>query len=363
MNIVFRADASNFMGIGHVIRCLTLARVMSEAGHSIHFVCREYAGNIGHKILKAGHILHLLPTPSSDIETKPNSLLSPPHLNWLGETWEVDAQQTNDALAGLEIDWLVVDHYALDHQWESLMRGRVRNIFVIDDLSDRFHNCDILVDQTLNQAEDIYKPLVPEHCALLVGAGYALLRPEFSLLRSQSLARRDVPNIRHIAIVFGGGDQSKHIFESLLSIQKSLIPDDVKITVVMTKNSAYFNQVSALSKALPYDIGIIAHIDDMANLMIGTDLVIGAAGGASLERCCLGVPTLLFVLAENQKFNALALAASGAVSVIGNLATDLESMLNAYVDEPQELTKLSRAASELVDGKGVERVMKRFQNV
>ena len=130
----------------------------------------------------------------------------------------------------------------------------------------------------------------------------------------------------------------------------------------MAKNSRYFNQVNALAKDLPNDIDIIAHIDDMARLMIRTDLVIGAAGGAALERCCLGVPTLLFVLAENQRFNALALSAKEAVSIISDLVVDLEVMLNGCVEEPQKLTRLSQSASELVDGKGVERVMKRFRN-
>jgi len=362
MNIVVRADASKFMGIGHVMRCLTLARALSDVGHVIHFVCREHEGNLGEKILEAGHALHLLPKASSYIETKPDPSLSPPHLNWLGEIWQVDAQQTKEALAGLQLDWLIVDHYALDHGWESSMRGRVENILVIDDLADRSHDCDVLVDQTLNQMEDIYKPLVPRHCILLTGARYALLRPEFSLLRAQSLASRNKPSIQHIAIVFGGGDQSKHILDSLLSIQKSLISNHVKITVVMAKNSRYFNQVNALAKDLPNDIDIIAHIDDMARLMIRTDLVIGAAGGAALERCCLGVPTLLFVLAENQRFNALALSAKEAVSIISDLVVDLEVMLNGCVEEPQKLTRLSQSASELVDGKGVERVMKRFRN-
>jgi len=362
MNIVVRADASNFMGIGHVMRCLTLARSLSEAGHVVYFVCREHTGNLGEKILEAGHVLHLLPKASSYIETKPDPSLSPPHLSWLGETWQVDVQQTKNALAGLKIDWLIVDHYALDQHWESSMRDQVENILVIDDLADRLHDCDVLVDQTLNQVEAIYKPLVPEQCLLLTGTRYALLRPEFSLLRSQSLASRNKPRIKHIAIVFGGGDQSKHILDSLLSIQKSLIPNDVKITIVMAKKSRYFNQVSVLAKDLPYEIDIIAHIDDMARLMARTDLVIGAAGGASLERCCLGVPTLLFVLAENQRFNASALSAKEAVSILCDLVVDLEEALNACVEEPQKLRKLSQAASELVDGKGVERVMKRFQN-
>jgi UDP-2,4-diacetamido-2,4,6-trideoxy-beta-L-altropyranose hydrolase len=362
MNIVVRADASNFMGIGHVMRCLTLARSLSEAGHVVHFVCREHLGNLGEKILEAGHVLHLLPKALSYIEVRPDSSLSPPHLNWLGEMWQVDVQQTKDALAGLKIDWLIVDHYALDQQWESSMRDQVGNILVIDDLADRLHNCDVLVDQTLNQVEAIYKPFVPEHCILLTGTRYALLRPEFLLLRSQSLASRNKPSIKHIVIVFGGGDQSKHILDSLLSIQKSLMPNSVKITVVMAKKSRYFNQVNALAKALPYEIDITAHIDDMARLMVSTDLVIGAAGGASLERCCLGVPTLLFVLAENQRFNASALLAKEAVYIISDLVVDLEVMLNICVKEPQKLRELSQAASELVDGKGVERVTKRLQN-
>jgi len=361
MNIVVRADASTFMGIGHVMRCLTLANALSEAGNNIHFVCREHQGHLGEKILAAGHALYLLPPPPTSIKTKPDPALSPPHQQWLGVSWKTDAKQTKEAIGDLIVDWLIVDHYALDARWESLIRSVAKRILVIDDLADRKHDCDELLDQTINQPETIYSGLVPNHCQLLVGSAYALLRSDFTTLRSKSLARRTEPSLKHLTIVFGGGDQSKHIIDALKSIQKSVIAKNVNITVVMAEDSRHYNQVNALSEKLPFEIEVLSYVDDMAQLMFKTDLVIGAAGGASLERCCLGVPTLLFLLAENQQANAQALSDMGAVSIIKDLTVDLKETLNTFVEAPQRLIVFSKAASELVDGKGTQRVMQRFQ--
>lgn len=361
MNVLIRADASKFIGIGHVMRCLTLANALSELGHQVHFVCREHIGHLGEKILTAGHRLYLLPKLSTSIKSKPDTTLSPPHLNWLGVSWETDFEQTKQVLGGLKVDWLVVDHYALDASWESSMSSLAKHILVIDDLADRPHNCDILLDQTVNKTESIYKGLVPDYCELLVGSDYALLRPEFALLRSKSLARRKKPVLKQLAIVLGGGDQSSKILNVLNTIQISDLDRSAKVVIVMSADNLHYSQVCFLAEQMEHDTEILSYVEDMAELMVNTDLVIGAGGGASLERCSLGVPTLLVVLAENQRENARALSAMKAAYIIDDLAASLQAGLNDFIKTPQRLKDLSEAASALVDARGVQRVLQRLQ--
>ena len=188
--VVFRVDASIQIGIGHVMRCLTLAEELSKAGRECLFVSRLFAGNLVHFVRNKGFDVLTLPLPEAEhvhVDGEPS------HSHWRGVNWEVDAQQTKEAIAGRVVDWLVVDHYGLWKPWEIELQAFCRNIFVIDDLADREHVCDLLLDQNAGRASKDYKKLVNNSTILLIGPRYALLRTEFSSLRDESLSRRARP--------------------------------------------------------------------------------------------------------------------------------------------------------------------------
>ncbi|MDN5873135.1 MAG: UDP-2,4-diacetamido-2,4,6-trideoxy-beta-L-altropyranose hydrolase, partial [Sinobacteraceae bacterium] len=202
MNVVFRADASLEIGTGHVMRCLTLANALRETGASCTFVCRAHEGHLGEHIRACGHALHLLPRVA---DFSPDDKTDP-YARWLGSTPEQDAEQTQAVLTS-DCDWLVVDHYGLDACWETRLRARARHLLAIDDLANRRHDCELLLDQNLGRDARDYDGLVGDRTQRLIGPRYALLRPEFAQWREISLARRRQPRLQQLLITMGGVDR------------------------------------------------------------------------------------------------------------------------------------------------------------
>src|SRR5689334_18687173 len=171
MKTAFRVDASIHIGTGHVMRCLTLANALREQGAAVLFVCREHEGHLCDLLERDGHAVRRLPVPRVGIQTRDAA----DHAWWLGASWQEDAEQTRAAIdsLGAKPDWLIVDHYAVDHQWDATLRKSVGRIMVIDDFADRVHDCDLLLDQNLvAQMHSRYAGKVPAACGMLVGPQY-----------------------------------------------------------------------------------------------------------------------------------------------------------------------------------------------
>ena len=366
--IVFRADASLEMGSGHVMRCLTLADALRELGAECQFVCRAHQGHLAELIGARGHACHLLAAlPGAELAVSDSpQLSSTDHAHWLGCGWEQDAAQTQAILADCQPDWLVVDHYALDARWERLMRPHVGNIMAIDDLADRAHECDLLLDQNLGRQPDDYRELVPSDCMLLVGPRYALLRPEFAALREYSLQRRQTPALKQVLITMGGVDQLNATGRVLEALRQVPLPDDCRICVVMGAKSPWLAEVEALAVTLPWPTEVRVNVSNMAELMAQSDLAIGAAGGTAWERCCLGLPTILVVLASNQREAATHLAATEAAHVVASvdeIPGSVARLLLSLCREQSILVQLSSASAAISDGVGAQRVLTAWEKM
>lgn len=354
-SIVFRSDASLDIGTGHVMRCLTLAEALREHGAVCRFVCRAHPGNLIEMIQRRGFEVHALPFDNHWI-VPGNS--TPTHANWLGADWQTDTEQTKVGAGEMAVDWLIVDHYALDARWESTLRSYCGKIMVIDDLADRVHDCDLLLDQNLGRNAEDYAALVPAGCTLLVGAQYALLRPEFSAQREYSLARRSAPQLKHLLITMGGVDKDDVTGKVLDALRACSLPADCRISVVMGPHAPWLTQVCERADNMPWPTEVLVNVSDMARLMAESNLAIGAAGGTSLERCCLGLPSLMLVLADNQRKGAQALHAAGAVWCIeaSDLDHGLPKMLDAF-REGKTLQRMTVAAAAICNGLGVDHVV------
>lgn len=346
MNIVFRADAGVDIGIGHVMRCLTLADKLSSRGHVCSFVCRDHAGNLSNNIRTRGYHVSLLPQRGE----------AP---GWLGATQEQDAAETLQALAGKFPDWVVTDHYDIGSQWELMFRKSGSKVLAIDDLADRTHQCDVLLDQTLGRNRGDYASLVPKGTVLLLGSQMALLRPRFEELRRNS-PRREIRRINRILVSLGGADSQNLTDRVIDALERSLWLAPVAIDIVLGGVNPWIADIRKRALCSPLPMRVLVDVSDMAELILTSDLAIGTAGTTSWERCCLGLPSIVVVAADNQQRISEALVASGAataLTVSERLVEEVAAELVKLAESPSLLTVMSQHAASLVDGHGCERVV------
>ena len=295
---------------------------------------------------------HVIVSPSSESDLA--------HGHWLRATQTQDARICAPILAGFQPDWLIVDHYAIDACWELFLKPHYRRLMAIDDLADRPHACAILLDQTFGRNAEDYKCRVPTECHLICGSQYALLRPEFAALRPYSLQRRIRPVLRELLISMGGVDKDNATGQVLQVLRASPLPVDCQITVVMGATAPWLDEVRTLAHDMPWPTRVLTGVSDVARLMADSDLAIGAAGATSWERCCLGLPTIVLVLAANQYEVANGLEQAGAavlVSSLSNAESQLAPLLKTLLSAPQKLHAMSKASAAIVDGMGVRSVI------
>lgn len=363
LTLAFRTDASVQIGTGHVMRCLTLAEELRRQGHQCLFICRNHEGHLANLISQKGFELHLLRSPEySNTFVKDRSTLS--HCHWLGVPWQVDAKQTLEVLDRSSTDWLIVDHYALDANWECELAQAVDQILVIDDLADRKHECSVLLDQNLGRQTADYDGRVPSTCAKLIGPRYALLRPEFAELRQSSLERRRSSELKRVLISLGGVDRTNVTGQVLEAFSKCNLPTETELDIVMGSSAPHLERVKEQAFELPFQVTVGVSVSDMAERMFRADVAIGAAGGTAWERCCLGLPSILLVLADNQVSGTEALVRAGAAMTPGqssNLPSSLLSMIESLNNDAEALARMACAAKQLTDGQGAARVCHALQ--
>ena len=347
MRVVFRVDASLQMGTGHVMRCLTLAQVLKENGSNVKFICRKHKGNLIDKIRSSGFVVHELEVFK---EVKfDNKLL---HFYWLGATQRQDADDCIDILKVEKSNWIIVDHYALDEQWQKRLKPYYEKLMVIDDLADRKHQCDILLDQTFGRQQEDYSARIPRGCELLLGSKYALLRPEFAKWRAYSLERRSKPEFKQLLINMGGTDPDNITGKVIERLQTAKLPKDVEITIVMGKTAPHLARVITGANKLPYRSEVKVDVDNMAELMANADIAIGASGATTWERCCLGLPTIQLITAYNQEFIASKLNKINAIKLvkIDNVIENLENF-------QYWMQSTGENASKVTNGSGIKRIL------
>lgn len=332
-NILFRADGDMAIGSGHLRRCLALADRLRQWGYECLFASRAPTQNFNGLVRDAGFELVELPGPFDA------------------------ARDADDMIAALAargpFDALVVDHYGLDAGWERKARQIASRIAVIDDLADRRHDCDLLLDVAPGDTAR-YDALVPADCRKLLGPRYALLRPDFARQRAKAPQRSGA--VARILVSFGGVDANDLTGRTVTAIRAAL--PDVAIDAVLTSLSPHRDQLQRRADA---DDRLSLHVDAtaMAELMVAADLAIGAGGSTSWERACLGLPSIVAVIAENQRATASALEEYGcavALSAGPGFDAELQFLVAWLSARPALLRLMSSAGAAAVDGQGVARV-------
>jgi UDP-2,4-diacetamido-2,4,6-trideoxy-beta-L-altropyranose hydrolase len=322
----FRFDASREMGLGHAYRCLALATALKKENWVVDFAVSEITLSVFQ--VKIGEIIAL-----------PDGLTVREEATQIGE-------------AGGKVDLLVVDHYGRNYIFEGCCRAWTTKILVIDDLADRKHDCDLLLDQTLGRSKAAYMPLVPASCTILVGSDYALLRDQFAKQRFFSREKERSFPPQNIMINVGGTDPQ--------NITKTIIYG-LQLSGYACHLHVVGGEVGPNLDNLGLQISKYKNVENMASLYAMADLAIGAAGTSSWERCCLGLPTLLLVTAANQLPNTRSLIAARAVSYLGDAdgltPESISNSVSKLFENPSALVTLERNARLICDGLGVGRVI------
>ncbi|MGL5271447.1 MAG: UDP-2,4-diacetamido-2,4,6-trideoxy-beta-L-altropyranose hydrolase [Selenomonadaceae bacterium] len=310
MNIFFRVDSSSDIGLGHLIRCLSLADYFKEycSDIEIFFISRNLLGNSNYLIKDNQYNLIYLPDTKEDSD----SLCG--YEKWLTVAQEMDAIQTKNILKQYKHNkLLIIDNYAIDFDWETEMRNIVCKIFVIDDLANRRHSCDFLLDQTYGENMEFrYKNLVSARTKLLIGTDYLLLRNIFYKKRRFVKLRK---SIKRILVFFGGCDDTLETLKFLRAVER-LKQNDYFIDIIVGDGNLQKRSIEQFCNRLD-NVKYYCQVNNIEDYILRADIAFGAAGGALWERCMLGLPSIITVTAENQWEIAKQTNKIGAIKLLG----------------------------------------------
>ena len=355
-NLFIRVDAGTQIGDGHFLRCFTLADELKKKFKQIIFVSNNLPTHFL-KMIKKNNFKNYDINGYIHIQEKK---LDPKIEKKLIEK---DLIETKKILRKYKnsFNWLIIDHYGINHIWEKNIREYVEKIIVIDDLANRKHDCDFLIDQNYyEKMEKRYSKLIPNYCDFFIGPKFALLRPEFLNTR-KNLKRKN--KFKQILISFGGSDPSNETKKVLLAVRD--IEKKYRIDVIVGTTNPNKKQVMELCSKISF-CNFHEQVENISKYMKKADLAIGANGSTTWERCCLGLPTIVTSISKDQEKTAKSLSKIGCVINLGDGKKSTKSDYAKALNEInlKKMKEISKNCLTLVDGKGVKRVVgKIFQTV
>ncbi|WKE66730.1 UDP-2,4-diacetamido-2,4,6-trideoxy-beta-L-altropyranose hydrolase [Gallaecimonas kandeliae] len=322
------------------MRCLALAQHLTMLGHRCTFYVAATEGNLAEWIQSQGIPLVLLPQSPAPISSNPANEA------WLSCSLEQEIARFQKALGQHRLDWLVLDHYGLDKTWIEATRSLYRHILAIDDLADRSLPCDGVLNPSASS--DDYQSLLKPSTAKLLGGEFALLRSEFSQYRELSLTRPR-QQLQRLLLNLGGADND-NLTLALAEILEHALPPQIRLDILTGPTYRHGASLAPLLARKSNWCHWHAQAS-VAPLLCDIDLAIGAAGSSAWERCCLGIPSLMMIQADNQIAICHYLEAAGAAMIFS--PPTLETQLSKAV---QILPSMASQAATLVDGRGCARV-------
>lgn len=362
MTVIFRTDASLKIGTGHIMRCLTLAKMLKTKGVESKFISRPHDGSnlehfeeYGFEVLKLPKLKNYTNDEDSDKELS--------HSTWLGTDWKTDADDTIKSIGNLFPDLLIVDHYAIDERWETKLKSYCNKLMVIDDLANRKHNCDLLLDQTPGRSVDSYNKLLNDSAKTIIGPKYIMLRPEFSRLRFK---KDDEDSTFKIFIAIGSIDTDNIINHILKVIEKMSFDSNVIVYVTLSKYAPHLKFLKNI--AIDMRIKVIFLIDEpnIAEYMAESDMAISAGGLMSYELVCLGIPSIIIPLSNIQLRVANQLATIADLRVLNSLPDNPSKILTKEISSfvrNIKSTQFNINKQNEIDGLGTKRVVDAIMNI
>jgi UDP-2,4-diacetamido-2,4,6-trideoxy-beta-L-altropyranose hydrolase len=352
LHVAIRADASSRIGLGHIKRSLSLASALIDVGAQVRLVTRDMGLDVS-ELIDPRVACDVLPAPSASsfiIESVPQADLA-------GIDWRCDVDETIAALRDWRPHWVIVDHYGFDARWHMRAAEELGSrIAVIDDLADRPLSADLIIDHNphANHREKYRGLLAQVETIVLGGTRFALLGAEFA--RAAPLTVRE--KVRSIGIFMGGTDASEL---SAIALNACRVHAAFRgpIEVVSTRGNPNAARLEGLARKWP-DTTVSYDLPDLVAFFGRHDLQIGAGGGATWERCCIGAPMLLLKAAQNQTVVLREVERLGVAAVYDPGAahneTDLGRAVSELIADENRRRALSQRARALVDGLGARRV-------
>lgn len=361
MKVILRVDSSLSIGSGHIIRCLNLATALRKAGAKCCFVSKEHHGNVIDKIEQSGFQVIVTSTSNqSDDYIRDEK-------SWLNGIQSEDAEEFIILLKRhyTNPDIVIVDHYSLDHEWERIVKNHfsTTRLIAIDDLCNRPHFCDLLIDQTFRRDPYDYHGLNTNNAVILAGTEYALLDPKFSSLRKQSRIRKEaILEPKTLMVTMGGVDAFNVAGQVLEYLEVGIFNQVEKITIILGSACPHDAAIRSQASKSKYKVDVLTNVTNMAELMLEHDFAIGAMGGTTWERCVMALPAVNIAIADNQKTIAKNLSEVGAIVLSADsfnendLITSLKKLMTYYHDQ-------RLLAMDICDGQGLFRVVQEIMLV
>ncbi len=340
------------------MRCLNLAKHLKKSTNNISFICRDHVGNLNDLIINSGfEVLSLPINVNSNINSSDNK--NTDYSNLLGVSQKQDALDTISVIGDSHSDMIIVDHYSLDIYWEKALRKYAKKIMVIDDLANRKHDCDIVLNQNFFlQNSNLYLNKTPKHCVRLLGPKFALLGNEYRLAKQKLSKHRGRVNK---VLIYFGSSPDYNLITKVLEIFQNEVLKQIKLDIVIGMNTHEIESIKSFCKIRPNSETHIL-VPNLSELMCKSNLFIGAGGITTWERICLGLPSIIVTTGKNQEHNSKALDKKGYQQYLGDARlvteTKISNTIMRTLNSPDMLIKQSNLCRALVDANGAERVSK-----
>ena len=365
MLVAFRVDASVEQGTGHLMRCLVLANELRDRGHSCVFITQPFLPPLVSQIQNERHKVVLI---NPELKRISAYYHKNQYLKWMARSLDNDAFETYSKIIEINPDILVVDHYAIDYEWMKYFLDLEIRTVVIDDLANRNHLCDILIDQNYGRSTKDYEYLVPKETTILAGSEFIFIKEDFRKIRNSSIYERTFRKANRINICMGGMDKDNSTQDVLEVIQNIDWLKEWHVDIILRSSSPHARDVEAFLAKMQPQTTIHFDSTNIAELFSLADLAIGAGGVTLWERCCVGLPSLLLTIADNQLPAAQALSNTHAVDYVGDIrqldwTNKLFLRLERLANKPEAIKIMSRSASAICDGSGLNKVCNSIESL
>ncbi|MFB5195260.1 UDP-2,4-diacetamido-2,4,6-trideoxy-beta-L-altropyranose hydrolase [Neobacillus sp. KR4-4] len=336
-NLFFRVDASKEIGTGHLIRCLTIAHKAKIHGFNIVFICKNDKDNLKQMVVNEGFQFFEIP---KELNFKIDPTVN--YSEWLKSSFEHDVSKSINIIQQfIGQKYLIIDHYGIDFKWETIIYEFVDKLIVIDDLADRKHKCDILIDQ------NFFMDLNVRYKDKLIGETKTFLGPNFAIFRDEFYVNRILVNVRtkvqKILIFFGGSDPTNATLRTLNLINEINL-ENIAVEVVVGSTNKDKDEIQTICNNTR-NFNFHCQINYFSKLISECDLCIGAGGINLWERIFMLLPTITISVAENQDSVLQEVQKTGCIYHLGhhkNLSqNEIEKQLLRLIHNPSEIQKMS----------------------